>query len=436
MHSSTRRHAGVAAVSVLALGLLATGCGSGGTGPGDTASAADQDVLLQPVAAQGPDPFTQSTAKTSTPLPSTTTAAPTRTASAAPSATARSTHRISGGTPGLYGGTQSLSSCDVEQQVRYLTGSNADRAKARAFAEASRIDPAAIPGFLRGLTPVVLRVDTRVTNHGFSNGSATSFQSVLQAGTAVMVDANGMPRVRCACGNPLLPPTVVQGTVSHRGQPWTGYRPAEVVVVTPAPVVVNNLTIVNIVNNTWIERETGSDGENDRIPDPDDELPPPPGPDDLRRSATDTPADGDRDQQDTDGGTTPGTSESGTGTPSDRDTSPSTGPSDPATDTSTPAGSGTDPGTDPSEDQNQNQDQDQSQDPSGSTTSESTAPGTSSSTAPLPPPTTPCPTPSPDAPVTGVPGPVPPGCPTTAPAPPLPSDPDREPDTAPGPDGV
>ncbi|MEU8892784.1 DUF6777 domain-containing protein [Streptomyces sp. NPDC048442] len=411
MHSPTRRHTLVAAVSAVSLGLLATGCGSGGAAD-DTTSAGDQEVLLQPVAAQGPDPFTQSTAKTSTPLPSTTTATPTRTASATPSA--RPAHRLSGGTPGLYGGTQSLSSCDVEQQIRYLTGSGADPAKARAFADASSIDPASIPGFLRGLTPVVLRVDTRVTNHGFSNGSSTSFQSVLQAGTAVMVDANGMPRVRCACGNPLLPPTVVPGTVTHRGQPWTGYRPAEVVVVTPAPVVINNLTIVNIVNNTWIERRTGSDGERDRAPDPDDELPPPPGPDDLHRSTTDTPPDGDGDQQpDTDGGTTSG----------------NVGPSTPSTDTSDPAVPGTDPGADPSGEQNR------SQDPSESTTTpESTPPGTGSSTAP--PPTTPCPSLSPDAPVTGPPVSVPPGCPTTPPVSPPPSDTDREPDTAPGSDGV
>ncbi|MGW7418434.1 DUF6777 domain-containing protein [Streptomyces sp. NPDC054863] len=414
MHSSTRRHARVAAVSAVFLGLLATGCASGDTGPGDTTSAGDQDVLLQPVAAQGPDPFTQSTAKTSAPLPSTTAATPAGTASAA----ARTAHRISGGTPGLYGGTQSLSSCDVEQQIRYLTGSDADRAKARAFADAERIDPASIAGFLRGLTPVVLRVDTRVTNHGFSNGSSTSYQSVLQAGTAVMVDANGMPRVRCACGNPLLPPTVVRGAVSHRGQPWTGYRPTEVVVVTPAPVVINNLTIVNIVNNTWIERETGSDGDNDRTPDPDDELPPPPGPDDLHRGATDTPPDGDGDQQqDTDGGTTPGSTE----------------PSDPATDTSDPAtdpSEGRDPSQDPSEGQDPSQDSPESATSEGAT-SESTAPDTSSSIAP--PPTTPCPSLSPGA---AVPGAVPPGCPTTAPPLPPPPDPDREPDTAPGPDGV
>ena len=58
------------------------------------------------------------------------------------------------------------------------------------------------PGYLRGLTSVVLRADTQVTNHGFRDARVTGFQSVLQAGTAVLVDNRGVPRVRCACGSP------------------------------------------------------------------------------------------------------------------------------------------------------------------------------------------------------------------------------------------
>lgn len=40
---------------------------------------------------------------------------------------------------------------------------------------------AQIPGYVSELTPMVLIVDTRVTNHGYRNGAPTTFQAVLQA---------------------------------------------------------------------------------------------------------------------------------------------------------------------------------------------------------------------------------------------------------------
>ncbi|MDX6764921.1 DUF6777 domain-containing protein, partial [Streptomyces sp. F8] len=170
---------------------------------------------------------------------------------------------VNAATPGLYGGTQRLGSCDVEQQVGYLTE---DDGKARAFAEASGIEVAGIPDFLRALTPVVLRADTRVTNHGFRDGRAAGYQSVLQAGTAVLVDEHGMPRVRCGCGNPLGAPRAAKGSPVHKGDPWNGYQPNQVVVIEPTTHVINNLVIVNIANNTWIERKRGDDGAQDRTP--------------------------------------------------------------------------------------------------------------------------------------------------------------------------
>ncbi|WP_418353625.1 DUF6777 domain-containing protein [Streptomyces alboflavus] len=172
---------------------------------------------------------------------------------------------LAGGTPGLYGGTQRTGSCDVGRQVQYLT---AEPARARAFAGVVGITQDRVPAYLRGLTPVVLRADTRVTNHGYRDGRATAFQSVLQAGTAVLVDDRGLPRVRCACGNPLRPPVAFRQTPTHSGQQWQGYRPTKVVVVTPAPRPVTVIVIVNIVNNTWIERRTGDEHCRDDKPVP------------------------------------------------------------------------------------------------------------------------------------------------------------------------
>ncbi|MFI7356327.1 DUF6777 domain-containing protein [Streptomyces avidinii] len=249
---ASRRHAPAGAALFALLGLLAAACGSPEE-PKGAAGAESQEVYLQPVASAGPDPFTPSSA--------TAESAPVQ--PPLPNATGQGIRTVNAATPGLYGGTQRLGSCDVEQQVRFLT---ADDAKARAFAEASNIEAAKIPDFLRGLTPVVLRADTRVTNHAFRDGGADDFQSVLQAGTAVLVDEHGMPRVRCGCGNPLASPRAAKGSPVHKGDPWSGYQANQVVVIEPTTHVINNLVIVNIADNTWIERKRGDDGAQDRPP--------------------------------------------------------------------------------------------------------------------------------------------------------------------------
>lgn len=263
MRRSPRPRAAALVVGALTAALFLAGCSSGG-GAGDGGAAADrtasasQEVFLQPVAAQGPDPFTDSTAEAGTPPPAAT-APP---GAPAPTGTAQTVREVAGSVPGLYGGTRSVASCDVEQQITHLTR---DRATSRAFAEAAGVPETGVASWLRGLTPVVLRADARVTNHGLRDGAATPYQAVLQAGTAVLVDQYGTPRVRCACGNPLRSPVAVQGA-THRGRPWSGYRPDRVVVVRPTATVVTSLVIVNVVDSTWIERKAGTRGEEDTRP--------------------------------------------------------------------------------------------------------------------------------------------------------------------------
>lgn len=296
-----RRHAPAGAALLAALGLFAAGCGGSEEKLG-AAGAESQELYLQPVAAAGPAPFTASSA--------TAESAPVQ--PPLPNPTGRGIRTVNAATPGLYGGTQRLGSCDVEQQVHSLTE---DAAKARAFAQAADIEQGEIPDFLRGLTPVVLRADTRVTSHGFREGAADSFQSVLQAGTAVLVDGHGMPRVRCACGNPLLAPRAPKGSPVPKGEPWNGYQPHQVVVIEPTVHVIDNLVIVNTADNTWIERKRGDDGAQDRAPqvmppfDPADGIPegpaippgtgsaepcPSPSSNSLARTAPPAPGDGKR----------------------------------------------------------------------------------------------------------------------------------------------
>jgi hypothetical protein len=213
------------------------------------------EIFLQPAAAMGPNSYTPSVA-TATP-----TVTPPGPQSPAPSATG-GTVAIQGqsaSTPGLYGGTRNQSSCDPQQMVTFLQ-QNPD--KAGAWVRALNSDPslkwsggtqlsvAQIPDYVNELTPVILREDTRVTNHGFLNGGPTTLQSVLQAGTAVLVDAYGVPRVRCACGNPLGPPIPVPETPSYTGTAWPGFSPPAVIVVIPPPTVINVFTLVNIADPT------------------------------------------------------------------------------------------------------------------------------------------------------------------------------------------
>ncbi|MEU9416750.1 DUF6777 domain-containing protein [Streptomyces sp. NPDC048272] len=237
------------------LGLLATACGTTEEPRAAAAGPESQEVHLQPVGTAGPDPFTNSSA--------TSESAPVQ--PPLPNASGQGIRTVNAATPGLYGGTQRLGSCDVEQQVGYLTS---DDTKAAAFARASGIEQSALPDHLRGLTPVVLRADVRVTSHGLRDGREKSFQSVLQAGTAVLVDNHGMPRVRCACGNPLGAPRAPKGSPVLKGDAWNGYQTNQVIVIEPTAQVLGRLTIVNIADNTWIERTSGDDGAQDRTPQP------------------------------------------------------------------------------------------------------------------------------------------------------------------------
>ncbi|MFC8536512.1 DUF6777 domain-containing protein [Streptomyces sp. NPDC057249] len=249
--------------------VLAAGCArdtSGGGGPA-TATAGAGAVLLQPAADPGTAPFTASTAGGPALPPD---AARTR-APRSPSAPGQALRRP-GSTPGLYAGTRAVPSCDVEAQIRMLA---ADPAREEAFAHTVSVARGGVAGFLRGLTPVLLRADTRVTGHGFRDGSVTTYQSVLQAGTAVMVDDRGLPRVRCVCGNPLDPPAGPGGPAAGTGERWEGFDPARTVVVEPAARPVTELVIADLVHHSWIARPAGDEGTGDRVP----EEPPPYTPD-------------------------------------------------------------------------------------------------------------------------------------------------------------
>ncbi|MFE3410791.1 DUF6777 domain-containing protein [Streptomyces mirabilis] len=237
---------GVVVAGVVLGVVLARSGGTSGTASGG-------ELFLQAANRPGPDPFTESTARDSSTTPVTP-------AANAPES-ANVTRGVSGSTPGLYGGARNTASCDVEKQVKAL---QAEPAKNKAFASVEGVQPSAVPAYLRSLTPVQLRMDTRVTNHGYRGGAATDYQAVLQTGTAVLVDGHGVPRVRCACGNPLTP-AVAQRTVPRRtGDTWASYRSQNVVVVLPATTTIDVFVIYDPHLDEWVGRHRGdSDGRRD-----------------------------------------------------------------------------------------------------------------------------------------------------------------------------
>lgn len=167
----------MAVIAVAAIVLLAGGDDS------EPASADAQTVRFQAPTDKGPDPFTKP-------------------------ADVRGGDRVNVGS-GPFGGSGSDLVCDRELLIRSL---RARPDRVREWARVLDVDPdiTAVARYIRGLRSVTLTRDTRVTNHSFVDGRAVGFQSILQAGTAVLVDEKGVPVVRCRCGNPLLKPIHIE----------------------------------------------------------------------------------------------------------------------------------------------------------------------------------------------------------------------------------
>jgi hypothetical protein len=134
--------------------------------------------------------------------------------------------------------------CDTDKIISYLTTDlRAGEAWVRAlnfdrtlvWSGGSRIEVQQIPAYIHELTPRVLTEDLRVTNYQFANGAALPVQSVLQEGTAILVDGKGVARVRCASGNPLSPMIQSKAPTVYRGTAWPSFHPQRVVVTQHAP---------------------------------------------------------------------------------------------------------------------------------------------------------------------------------------------------------
>ncbi|HEY6396561.1 MAG TPA: DUF6777 domain-containing protein, partial [Solirubrobacteraceae bacterium] len=187
------------------------------------------EVVAAPVSTTGNNPFT----------PKVGTDRPGVRPPAAASTSSAGLVSYTGSLPGLYGGTRNYSSCNKPQLVSFL---QQNPAKATAWATTLGIQTTQISHFVSGLTDVVLRTDTRVTNHGYVNGVADPIQSVLEAGTAVLVDQYGRPVVKCYCGNPLTPPVLYSSPV-YTGPLWVGFSTTNITIIQQSVTIINQFTL-------------------------------------------------------------------------------------------------------------------------------------------------------------------------------------------------
>ena len=218
---------------------------------------AKAEVILQPTASAGVDPFTDSIANERVNQLTSNGADLAGDPVEGISGGDATIESITGSAPGLYGGTEKETVCDPAAMVEFL---EQNPEEAAAWAGALGIEVRQIEKYVSTLTPVLLREDTRVTNNGFANGTATPFQAVLQAGTAVLADENGVPRVRCACGNPLGEADPAEGDPELTGESWEGLDENRLVAVTPSDETIETYELVDVETGETFEQPAGSGG--------------------------------------------------------------------------------------------------------------------------------------------------------------------------------
>ncbi len=173
---------------------------------------------------------------------------------------------VGGSTPALYGGTNIINVCDLGVLKRTL-GADAERATAWAEVEGVGVD--GIDEFLDGLTDVILQADTRVTSHGYRNEVADAVDSVLQAGTAILVDELGIPRVRCYSGNPVRwARPLDDADPALAGRRWDGFSLDETITISELDDIVE-FELDDILTDALVIRKPGPDLSGSRLVDQD-----------------------------------------------------------------------------------------------------------------------------------------------------------------------
>jgi hypothetical protein len=259
----------VALLAAASLAVAACGGGKAKVASSNGVKGASE-IMAEPVSSAGNNPFT---------APAGTDMSGVKPPPKAVSTSGPATYR--GSLPGLYGGTRDYASCDAHKLVTFLEH---EPSKAAAWASVLGIRVTEIRGYVRRLTPVILRTDTRVTNHGYASGRATVIQSVLQAGTAVFVNRYGEPVVKCYCGNPLTPPALYREPV-YIGPRWTGFSTTHITIIQQSITIIDVFKLYDPDTGTIFKRKAGgpccsgdtSSATTPNLPPPSGNPPPPSG---------------------------------------------------------------------------------------------------------------------------------------------------------------
>jgi hypothetical protein len=172
---------------------------------------------------------------------------------------------IDGDVAGLFGGQRDTVACDKEALVGELTD---DADKETAFAGVQSIDTGDLEDFIEGLTAVILRFDVRLADHGYVDGEANRYEAVLEKGTAVLVDSDGVPRVRCASGSPLVAARSTADSETFRGEQWSGFGENRIVVINGTDVG-QAFVLIDNGDEDVFNRPVGSAGDEDDVADAD-----------------------------------------------------------------------------------------------------------------------------------------------------------------------
>src|SRR4051812_944991 len=237
-----------ACVLALAAATALSACGGGSSAKTTAGVKGASEITAEPVSSAGANPFTAPAGKDMSGV---------RPPKQAVSASGPSTYR--GSVPGLYGGTRDYATCDAHKLINFLEH---EPSKATAWAGVLGIPVTRIRTYVNRLTPVLLRTDTRVTNHGYANGQATVIQSVLQAGTAVFVNRYGEPVIKCYCGNPLTPPVLYREPV-YIGPRWTDFSTTHITIIKQSITIIDTFTLYDPDTGTTFKRPAGTDGASD-----------------------------------------------------------------------------------------------------------------------------------------------------------------------------
>src|SRR3954468_12438592 len=235
-------------LAALAAAAALAACGGGSNAKTTAGVQGASEIMAEPVSSAGDNPFTAPAGKDMSGVKP-----PPKAVSTSGPATYR------GSLPGLYGGTRDYATCDAHKLVNFLEH---EPSKAAAWAGVLGISVTRIRTYVHHLTPVLLRVDTRVTNHGYVNGRATVIQSVLQSGTAVFVNKYGEPVIKCYCGNPLTPPILYREPV-YIGPRWSGFSTTHITIIKQSITIIDTFTLYDPDTGTTFKRPAGTDGTSD-----------------------------------------------------------------------------------------------------------------------------------------------------------------------------